>query len=153
MATEHRVWASSFADPIDVRRFKHCKENGGTDDDCFEVGDNAKGVWNDDTSEGSGPSCALPPEVMEYYFGATEANKWREARMLTILVRLDGSEHYHEVKIKDRMPHIATLERKGRKYRIDLNPDTCRALGKEPHNFEERVYWRKLGDDDSALNE
>lgn len=143
MSNEHKVWASSFADPEDVRKFRHCKDNGGTDDDCFEVGDNGVGLWEDDCSQGSGPACALPPEVMEYYFGATESNKWREARNQMIMLRLADSDNEIVVRIKDRMPHIATLERKNRKYRIDLSPDTITLLGKVPHNFEELVIWRK----------
>ena len=143
MAKSHKVWASSFADPEDVRRFRKCKQDGGTDNDCFEVGDNGVGLWDDDVSQGSGPACALPPEVMEYYFGATAVNKWREARGKLISVNLVGSDHIVAIAIKDRMPHIITLENKGSKYRIDLNPDAVAALGKVPHNFEELVVWRK----------
>ena len=142
MEPEHKVWASSFADPPDVKAFRRCKDQGKSDDECFEVGDNGVGVWNDDCSQGSGPSCALPPEVMEYYFKAVPDNKWRDARNQIILVRLANSHKDVEVAIRDRMPHIYTLERKGRKYRIDLNPDACLALGKH-WPLEELVYWRK----------
>lgn len=58
----HEVIASSFADPADVAAFKRCKANGGTDAQCFRIGDNAIGAWGDSTAEGTGPSCALPPE-------------------------------------------------------------------------------------------
>lgn len=145
MASTHKVWASSFADPADVAAFRRCKEQGKSDDECFKVGDNGVGVWNDDCSEGSGASCALPPEVMEYYFNATADNKWRDARNKVIWIRLAACPTAPEVKvsIRDRMPHISTLENKGSKYRIDLNPDTVAALGKKPHNFEEQVTWRK----------
>ena len=142
MADEHEVWASSFADPADVAAFKRCKAKGKSDEECFKVGDNAIGVWNDDTSQGSGPSCALPPEVMEYYFDATSTNKWRDARNVVILVRLASGGPEVEVAIRDRMPHIATLERKGSKYRIDLNPDAVLALGKR-WPLETKVIWRK----------
>src|SRR5947207_12121824 len=37
--------ASSFADPADVAAFKRCKERGGSDQDCFKVGDNGIGAW------------------------------------------------------------------------------------------------------------
>jgi len=41
----HKVIASSFADPADVRAFKRCKAQGKTDQECFRVGDNGVGCW------------------------------------------------------------------------------------------------------------
>ena len=46
----HRVHASSFADPADVRRFRACKAAGKSDQECFKVGDNGVGCWGDDTT-------------------------------------------------------------------------------------------------------
>lgn len=150
MADEHKVWASSFADPPDVAAFRRCKADGHDDDYCFGKGDNGVGLWGDDCSRFSGAACALPPEVMEYFFGATEANLWREARNQTILVKKaddpDEPAYWVEVAIKDRMPHISTLEKKGRKYRIDLSPDAVLAIGKH-WPLEELVIWKKKVND------
>jgi hypothetical protein len=68
----HRVIATSFADPADVRSFRQCKKEGGTDKDCFKVGDNGLGYMGDATTEGTGPCCALPPEVMIETWGSTK---------------------------------------------------------------------------------
>ncbi len=133
MSQWHSVWASSFADPEDVRNFRHCKAAGHSDETCFKVGDNGVGMWDDDVSEGTDAACALPPEVMEYYFGATEENDWEEARNKEIIVAHGGLEIL--VKIRDRMPHLRTLEAKEArdpnrtKFRIDLNPTACERLG------------------------
>src|SRR4051812_26848824 len=58
----HDVLATSFADPADVAAFRRCKAAGGSDQECFRVGDNGIGKWGDDCTAGSGPKCALPPE-------------------------------------------------------------------------------------------
>jgi hypothetical protein len=96
------------------------------------LGDNGVGAWGDDCTEGSGPSVALPPEVREYY-GLRPHDK--------IVVEYHGKEVVAE--IKDTMPHIGYLERKGLKARIDMNPDTCKALDLEPPVMA-LVTWRKL---------
>lgn len=71
----HHGKATSFADPADVAAFKRCKSRGGTDKECFKVGDNAIGCWGDSTAEGSGPSCALPPDDMIEKWGNVKAAK------------------------------------------------------------------------------
>ncbi len=142
MGDIHKVWASSFADPEDVRRFKQCKQEmgywnkgvwhpGSSDSHCFEVGDNGIGAWKDDCSEGSGPSCALPPEVMEYY---------GLEHLSPLIVNYQGNEV--RLLVKDHMPSISYLEKHGRKFRIDLNPDACHALGISIP-AEALVTWRK----------
>lgn len=130
--TKNHVRASSFADPADVRRFNRCKARGGSDHECFQVGDNAIGCYGDDTSEGSGPSCALPPEVMEANWGGTLAAKHKP-----IIVAHSGKQV--TCLIKDRMPHVAAITNGAR---IDLNPDAGRALGLEPPFMVDVIWWK-----------
>lgn len=142
MSDFHKVWASSFADPADVRAFKRCKAEGGyrskgvwhpgsSDSHCFEIGDNGVGFWSQDVSEGTGPSCALPPEVIDYYGLHKDS---------PLLVSHEGREVV--ALVRDHMPHLDYLERHNRKYRIDLNPDACHALGISIP-AEALVTWRK----------
>ncbi len=119
---EHHVKASSFADPRDVLAFRKCKAKGLSDKICFRVGDNGIGCWGDDTSQGSGPSCALPPEKMIERWGSTTAAKHRPVH-----VSADGKAVV--CVLKDVMPHEANI-RNGAG--IDLNPDACAALGLTP---------------------
>lgn len=111
-------YASSFADPEDVRRFRACKAQGHSDEHCFETGDNGIGFWNDDVSEGTGPACALPPEHIDSFH-------LKHNSPITI---------YYKGKsvvalLRDHMPHVRHLANAAR---IDLNPDTCAALGLTP---------------------
>jgi hypothetical protein len=118
----YHVYASSFADPRDVARFWRCKERGGSDEDCFKVGDNGEGMWGDDTSEGSGPSCALPPETMIDIWGSVDKAKRQK-------VFVECGERTVTCLVKDRMPHIANITNGAR---IDLNKDACDALDLAP---------------------
>jgi len=121
-ATIHAVRASSFADPADVAAFKRCKERGKSDEECFKVGDNGIGAWGDDCSEGSGLSCALPPDDMIEKWGSVDAAKHK-------LVEVTANEKDVTCVLKDRMPWKRNIENGAG---IDLNPDTVRALGLEP---------------------
>lgn len=121
------VLASSFADPADVRAFKRCKMKGGTDFECFKVGDNAIGKWGDLTAEGSGKICALPPEDWEQ-FGASARGK---------LVRVTYKGKETICKLLDTMPHRRFIKNGAG---IDLNPDAVRSLGLEPPILV-RVEW------------
>jgi hypothetical protein len=115
----HAVKASSFADPRDIARFAKCKAQGKSDDQCFRVGDNAIGCWGDSTAQGTGPSCALPPDYM--------INKWghiNEAKHKQVLV--EKGDKSVVCVLKDRMPWVKNLKNAAR---IDLNPDACEALG------------------------
>jgi hypothetical protein len=123
----HQVKGSSFADPADVHAFKRCKANGGTDHECFKVGDNAIGAWGDDTSEGSGPSVALPPEDWKSF--PTPNGKQ---------VEVQYGDKTVVALLKDTMPHKANIKNGAG---IDMNPDTCRALGLEPPVLT-KVSWR-----------
>lgn len=119
---EHHVKASSFADPADVRAFKRCKARGKSDQECFKVGDNGVGCWGDSTAEGSGLSCALPPEDMEEKWGSVAKAKHK-------LVSVSGNGTTITCVLKDRMPRRANIKNAAG---IDLNPDAVRALGLEP---------------------
>jgi len=118
----HKGLASSFADPADVRAFKRCKENGGTDQQCFKVGDNGVGCWGDDCSEGSGPSCALPPDDMIEKFGSIAAAKHAK-------VKVSANGQSATCTLKDRMPWKKNITNKAI---IDLNPDAVALLGLKP---------------------
>jgi hypothetical protein len=122
----YHVYASSFADPRDVAAFRKWfaiyKAKGLPDAAAeklaFKKGDNGKGMWDDDTTEGSGPSCALPPETMMDIWGSVEAAKHQK-------VFVECNDRSVTCTIKDRMPRIPNIENGAR---IDLNPDACAAL-------------------------
>lgn len=119
---EHSGKASSFADSADIRAFRICKAAGGSDLECFEVGDNGIGCYGDDVSEGSGPSCALPPEDSEEKWGSVAA-----ARHKPVRVTANGKTEI--CILKDRMPHRANIKNGAI---IDLNPDAAKALDLSP---------------------
>ena len=117
-----RVTASSFADPADVRAFRRCKDRGGSDQDCFKVGDNGIGCWGDDVSEGTGPACALPPDDMIATWGSIDDAKHKQ-----INVQANGNSVV--CVVKDRMPWKRHIKNGAG---IDLNPDAVAALGLTP---------------------
>jgi hypothetical protein len=127
---EHHVIASSFADPADIRAFRRCKWAGGSDQECFKVGDNGIGCWADDVSEGSGMSCALPPEDMEAKFGSVASAKHAKVKVI-----MKGTEIV--CTLKDRMPHKANIKNGAG---IDLNPDAVRACGMEPPILHQAIW-------------
>ena len=126
----YHVYASSFADPEDVRRYRKWfaiykaqgMSDGKADDLAKAKGDNGQGCWMDDTSAGSGPSCALPPETMIDIWGSVDAAKHQK-------LFLECGERSVTCLVKDRMPHIAHITNGAR---IDLNPDACEALDLTP---------------------
>jgi len=120
--TVHNGFATSFADPNDVAAFRKCKAEGKSDNECFKLGDNAIGCWGDDTSEGSGASCAVPPDDMIKQFGSIAAAKHKQ-------VAVTVKEKTATVTLKDRMPWKKNIKNKAV---IDLNPDSCAALGLKP---------------------
>lgn len=136
--TRHHGKASTFADPADVAAFKRCKAAGGTDQECFDKGDNGIGEWDDSTVEGTGPSCALPPEDLQEKWGGSEATRWIEARHKLVEVEANGKSV--TCVVKDRMPHKANITNGAI---IDLNPDASRALGIEPPDMF-TASWRWL---------
>ncbi len=115
---EHKVKASSFADPADVAAFRRCKANGGTDQQCFKVGDNGIGCWGDDTTADR-PMCALPPEDW--------SPLGSKARGAKVLVKANGNSVVCE--LRDTMPKKANIPNGAG---IDLNPAAVAALGLKP---------------------
>lgn len=123
------VKASSFADPADVEAFRRCKARGGSDQECFKVGDNGKGCWGDDTTADK-PMCALPREDW-YAFGT-------HARGREVVVEANGRTLVCE--LRDTMPSRKII-RNG--CGIDLNPAACKGLGlKPPMIVAARWRWR-----------
>lgn len=120
--TTHHGKASSFADPADVAAFKRCKATGKTDKQCFDVGDNAIGCWGDSTAEGTGPSCAVPPEDMVEKWGTEENAKHK-------LIDVTANDQTVTCVLKDVMPPKAEITNGAV---IDLNPDAVRELGLQP---------------------
>lgn len=114
----HEVMASSFADPADIHAFRVCKDRGGSDQDCFKVGDNGIGKWGDDCTAGSGPACALPPEDWQQ-FGAG-------ARRKKVLIKSVDTGLEVIAELRDTMPHKVNIKNGAG---IDLNFDTVTALG------------------------
>lgn len=115
----HHVKASSFADPADITAFKRCRAAGNSEEFCFGKGDNGLGFGIYDTTEGSGPCCALPPEDWAQFGRAAHLKKVNvSANGITIVCEL-----------RDTMPHKKNIKNGAG---IDLNPDACRALGLRP---------------------
>jgi len=118
----HKGLASSFADPADVEAFRRCKAQGKSDTLCFKVGDNGIGCWGDDCSEGSGASCALPPDDMIEKFGSVAAAKHAK-------VKVTANNQTVTCILKDRMPWKKNITNKAI---IDLNPDAVDSLDLKP---------------------
>lgn len=129
--TEHSVIASTFADPADVEAYKRAKARGLSDNEAFKVGDNGIGVWGAPTTEGTGPSCALPPEDMAERWGA-----WSEARSKKVSVTY--KDRTAICVLKDRMPFKKNRHNGAS---IDLNPDAAKLLG-IPKGGMVRVKWK-----------
>lgn len=113
--------ASSFADPKDVAAFRRCKERGGSDEQCFKVGDNGIGCWDDDVT-GASPSCALPPDDMVQRWGSILGAKHKPVE-----VTIEDTKVI--CILKDRMPWKKNITNGAI---IDLNPGACAAFGLEP---------------------
>jgi hypothetical protein len=127
--------ATSFADPADVAAFRKCKAEGGTDEHCFAFGDNAIGAWGNDTSAGSGPQVALPPEVLiALYVSLTHA----KGKNIVVTNLANGKSV--QAVVEDLMPHLGhEVSGAG----IDCNYDTVAELGEEaPMSIT--VTWRAI---------
>jgi hypothetical protein len=117
----HHVYASSFADHADVMAFRRCKARGGSDQECFKVGDNGEGYWGDDTT---GPELmvALPPEDMIERWGSVDAAKHKPVAVTVgTLTKI--------CKVADTMPHRVHITNGAG---IDFSPSTCEAFELEP---------------------
>jgi hypothetical protein len=131
----NEVYASCFADPKAIEAFLECKNRGGTDQECFELGDNGVGIWGDSTARGTGPSCALPPEYIEAQWGRIGHAKHRQLK----IQRIAGDARYEVIAtLKHTMPRLQDLQTKARIY---LNPDACEALGLHPPCLEKVGWW------------
>lgn len=111
-----KMTASSFADPDDIAAFKKAKASGLTDNQAFEIGDNAIGCWGDSTAEGTGPSCALHTSVISARWGNKSKGKHKKVHV-----------RYGHNEVVCVLKDIC-----GKKDRIDLNPDAVAALGLQP---------------------
>src|SRR6188768_1881248 len=120
------VKASSFADPADVAAFKRCKADGGTDQECFKVGDNGIGKWGHKTAQSRSPMAALPRGVW------TNAGKEGGAK---IEVRY-GDKTVAGI-LGDTLPAVPKHG-----VGIDLNPAFARKLGLKPPFLVNGVSWR-----------
>lgn len=122
------VKASSFADIKDVAAFQRCKERGGSDMQCFAVGDNGIGAWGHKTAQTHTPMVALPREIWK------RAGKSGGAK-----VQVHYLGRVAEAILGDTMPSLANI-RNGAG--IDLNPACSLALGQTPPHMLEGVRWR-----------
>lgn len=121
------VKASSFADPADIRAFKRCKAQGGSDQECFKVGDNGIGAWGHDTTTAA-PMVALPREVWQ------RAGKKGGAK-----VQVSFKGIVTDAVLGDTMPRLANIKNGAG---IDLNPACAKALGLKPPFLVSGVKWR-----------
>jgi len=127
-----KVLASSFADLADVVAFQRCKAKGGTDQQCFKVGDNGVGCWGDVTAQETTPMCALPPDDMEERWGSVKAAKHKAVK-----VRANG--RVVVCLLADRMPWRKNIKNGAR---IDLNPAAAKVLWlKPPFKVEAEWEW------------
>lgn len=124
-------YASSFADEDDVRAFRLCKEAGGTDNECFKVGDNGIGCWGDDTTTKEIPYVAIPPDDMKEQFGSIKA-----ARHKHVLVTIEKVSHV--CTIGDRMPWKKNIKNGAV---IDLAPGAQKLFNLKPP-FLVKASWQ-----------
>lgn len=127
---KNTVIASSFADPADIVAFKRCKNRGGSDKKCFEVGDNGVGLWGDDTSDESKAMCALPRGVWQDKWGRGDL-----ARGKKLAVTYKGKTIVCE--LRDTLP-----ARPKNGAGLDLSPGAAKAFGVAPPFMLRNVIWR-----------
>lgn len=113
----HHGYASSFANPADLKDFKACKLTGKTDLACFRVGDNGIGKWGTDTTLPR-PMCALPPEDWSFLPHPDGTLVEVKANGRTIICEL-----------RDSMPRRENIKNG---CVIDLNPQSVADLGLKP---------------------
>jgi hypothetical protein len=117
-----KTLASSFADLEDVRRFWACKDRGGSDLECFKVGDNGEGCWGDNTGQEVTPMCALPPDDMLEKWGSIFNAKHK-------MVKVRANGRVVVCMLADRMPAKAHIKNGAG---IDLNPAAAKVLELRP---------------------
>lgn len=128
----HHVKASSFADPADVAAFRKCKANGGSDQQCFKVGDNGIGFRGMDCATDEIAICALPPEDWKEKWGSGDV-----ANGKPVIVTWEGKE----VRgiMGDTMPKKENITNGAG---IDLNPGFAKEFGVKPPFMLHDVTWR-----------
>lgn len=122
-----RGYASSFADPADVVRFKECKAKGKSDAACFKVGDNGIGAWGHLTAQDRVCMAAVPRDV------------WQKAKKRggdKLKVTYEGKTV--EGILGDTMPYSWNVTNGAL---IDLNPAFAKALGVKPPFMLHDVVW------------
>lgn len=130
--------ASSFADPKDVEAFNRCKAAGGTDQQCFKVGDNGIGFFKGvNTADPNTPYAAVPREVWKEKWG-TSANAAGKGIEVTYKNPQTGETRTVIGKLGDTMPSQANIKNGAG---IDLNPGFSNKLGMKPP-FLEPVSWK-----------
>ena len=125
---EHRVIASSFADPRDVADYRRCVAQGRQG--CLAIGDNGIGLWGDDTTREDTPGCALPQGVWRSKWGGGGAAQrtplivtYRSYQVTCLLLDTLPAHPRHHVG-------------------LDLNPGSAKALGLKPPFLVPGVEWR-----------
>ncbi len=126
------IRASSFADPADVAAFRRCKAQGGTDQECFKVGDNGIGFRGMNCATDEACICALPFEVWKDKWGDADT-----ANGKSVVVSYNGKDV--EGVMGDTMPHLENIHNGAR---IDLNPGFAKAFGISPPFLINGVTWR-----------
>lgn len=124
---KHYVVASSFADPKDVIAFERCKARGGSDQQCFKVGDNGVGAWGHRTAQDHTPMAALPREVWK------AAGKTGGAKL-----RVTYNGKTVEGILGDTLPSLANIKHG---VGVDLNPAFAKAFGLQPPFLVDKVEW------------
>lgn len=125
----HEVVASSFADTRDVQAFNSCKDKGGSDLQCFKVGDNGIGKWGANCASSVNPLVALPREV------------WRAAGKKggdIVLLRMEGVAQF-AAQLGDTMPSLDNLTTAAR---LDTNPACGLRFRKAPPYMLKGVFWK-----------
>lgn len=130
---KHTGMASSFADIADVKAFRQCKAKGGTDQECFKVGDNGIGCYGDDTTILQIPFVAVTPDDMIAKWGSVGKAKHKPLR-----VTINGKTH--TCIVGDRMPWKKNVKNGAV---IDLAPGAQKLFGLKPP-FMVPVEWEWL---------
>lgn len=128
---EHRVLASSFADRADVESFHRCIANGGTEQQCFKVGDNGKGFGGlTDCTDETIPYVALPFEDWMEKWGSRFDAIGKEIKVVA-----NGKTVI--CKLGDTMPHRKNITNG---CGLDMAVGAQKAFGFNPP-FTTHVVW------------
>ncbi len=118
-ARQHAGFATSFADPADIARFRACRREGYSEKFCFGRGDNGIGKWGDDTTADS-PMCALPPPEIIRRWKSLDAGRGKRVVVIA-----------NSRAVCCRLADIMPWKPKNGAV-IDLNAAAVRALGLKP---------------------